>query len=270
MIILRDKTYLEQKEFGVVEKLGKVINKHRSNIANKLEKDITKDLELMKDARRVRVKQPILRSKKIEAGLKAEAESSGTLVTNARLDNKSSASLSKGMKRDELNNKIYETLNEDNPAALEELKSKMDSKKKSDVISYPSNASIQDLAHEVGHLKTKNLKGIKNKVANFISHKTKANDKIGETVDAEASGKGKSGLGKAAANYLRGKAIVREEINANNEGRRLLKKHGLPDKFSKNVNDSYNAGEESYKAASRIAWKSPLKNSIKPKNGRKN
>lgn len=270
MIILRDKTYLEQKEFGIISRVGRKIARGRIKMAKKLEKDISNDLKIIKDSELERKRTRLLRGKNLEENLSKEANSHGVLVTNARLSDDSSSALIKNLKKKELEE--YKNLNSDNPSALESARQLFGNKKKADVISYPANASVQDLAHEIGHLNTKNIKGVKNRLSNFITHKTDARGEIAKTVSSEVTKENMSrNPGKSALNYIRGKALVREEINANREGRKLLKKHGLPEKYFEDVDKSYNAAENSYKAASRIAWKSPIKNFIKPKHhGRKN
>lgn len=286
MIILRDKAYLQQREYGLksdivhsgIKRAGKkLIGRARKNIAGKLNKSIQKDLESIeqynKNSKSIYRYNPNLESK-----LRDEAEKMGApKIYRARFQNNSNESaLIRNVGAEDVKKFAKYNKSPGQQKSLGNLAEDISksNNKKVDGIFQPPESSSHNLAHEIGHYKNSKSK---NPITNFISRKNLKNDgeirkNSEKTINRAVNGNTdqeqiNTGIKSHIKNYINGKLIVSEEKNATKEGLKLIKKHGSKEDVSV-AKSALDEALEGYKAGSRVNWKMSIRDNIQLKSRR--
>lgn len=228
---------LEQREFGLISEARKKISRmiSRSITKDSLKKDelseyLTnhknlvndKDVESkLSDIAKNKYKSGILR---FNGGLKDEPLHSSTVNTKL-IKKKVDPSKLNGREK-ELAESIIDNDN---------------------VIFYPKGAGVEQLAHEIGHVKNR-TEGLYNRAISKLSNKFHYNPKSSST-----------------KNFIKGKLMIEEEKNASKNAMRLLKDSGMSDSNLRRSKENLDKGIEIYRLGNNIKGKSRLMKMIEVK-----
>lgn len=242
MIILRDKVYLEQREYGLGSDIWhsglqrtakKYVGRGRVWLAKGLTKSIKSDSTKMRDAfiKADEAQAAVSRDPKILEKLKESATNEGAMVVPGRLGMTPSRSINP------------------NPDNI------------SGIITLPHDANIAEVSHEIGHLL--NTKYGKRAIkTSLLDDKVRSSyNRTSNLVGAEGNNR-RIGLGKVFRDWRKSRIILSEEARASSRGRKLLKEIGTPIQDMDRVRAAHNAELETYKLGGRTNWKNTLRNTV--------
>lgn len=249
MIILRDKTYLEQREYGLGSDIWhsgikrtaqKYIGRGRTKAARYISRSIESDARKMQDAigradtlgrAAVRDNNPILVER-----LKDQAVKEGAIV-------KSGYGYTAGMTS-------ARSLPEGSvPPGV------------SGIITLPQNSYPAMVSHEVGHLL--NTKGgpLAKRVSLADERVRTAYKDASDLIGSTGSNR-RQGIGKTFKDYIKGRVILSEEARASKRGRNLMRKVGATPQEIKQAEAIHKAELDTYRTEANAGWKSTLRNTV--------
>ena len=287
MIILREKTYAiipdlfkYGKNSGFKRGWKKNIGEARRKLAGRINKSITKDVDKnKKSVIKFAVTQERRNSKLMKEALK-EAKSSGVRTVSSQTVFGTEASGMNWKSKD-----LDKLLNPDNAETRNCKKLKNAVEKSGDIISIGRKSGQGELLHELGHVKTRNRKGLIGKIARIAdspeSRITMNSSLITNQVERMpdfmipvgmtrkdfilangAKYDTAAGLGEAIKRWAIGKAILADEKLATKSAIRDLKKLGATKEEIRAAKEGLQAGYDTYKPATKVSWKSALENKV--------
>ena len=238
-VLLSESEYeIYQKEFGLIRDL-------RKRAAIKLTNSIRKDFNRVRDGFNVveknKIPDSVIKQKLIE-----KADKKGVDVLNLNIDGKGPQAVI-GIDKE-----------------IPELRGRV----RSNVIFFPNSdkeEGLEGLAHELGHIENYNRGGLSKRVNQKATNLSKGFVNDSEKISKTGGDYRKSGVVRAAKQYIGGKLILHEEKSASKKGLDFLRELGANNDQIKKAKRSLNGSLETYKGATNARWKSTLKNTIKPK-----
>lgn len=270
MIILRDKVYLEQREYGLGSDIWhsglqrtakKYIGRGRVKLAKKLTEGIksnilaeSKNPTLIERANTLDSKRP-----ELIKSLNQKAKEQNVLVTGQipvlNVDEKNAFVITENIQD------AGRILSNASDVLSKRAGEQILSGNYSGVISVPSSMGAAVRAHEIGHLQNKTG----NSLSKFISAKSTEIAPIQEAREnlVRTSGNNhRRGLGASFKDYINGQTVLAEEANASRNGKRLLRKAGATPEELEAAKVIYETGNRTYYHPARANLLTTLRNTI--------
>ena len=270
MIILRDKVYLGQREYGLGSDIWhsglqrtakKYIGRGRVKLAKKLTEGVksnilaeSKNPTLIERANTLDSKRP-----ELIKSLNQKAKEQNVLVTGQipvlNIDEKNAFVITENIQD------AGRILSNASDVLSKRAGEQILSGNYSGVISVPSSMGAAVRAHEIGHLQNKTGNSL-NKFISSRNNEIIPIQNVRENLVRNNGNNQRRGLGAAFEDYINGQTVLAEEANASRNGKKLLKKSGATSDELKGADDIYETGRRTYYYPARANFLTTLRNTV--------